>query len=41
VLSSSAVYRGFEPRLDQTNDYKTGICFFSASHAALRSKSND
>ena len=25
----------------QTNDYKIGICCFSAKHAALRTKSND
>jgi hypothetical protein len=25
----------------QTNDYKIGICRFSAKHAALRTKSND
>ena len=25
----------------QTNDYKIGICCFSANHAALRSKSKD
>ena len=28
VLASSAVDRGFEPRLDQTNDYEIGICCF-------------
>ena len=27
---------GFEPRSGQTKDYKTGICCFSAEHAALR-----
>jgi len=41
VLPSSAVDRGFEHRSHQTNDYETGICCFSAKHAALRSKSND
>ena len=37
VLASSAVDRGFE----QTKDYKIGICFFSAKHAALRRKRKD
>ena len=41
VLASSAVDHGFEPRLGQTNDYKIGICCFSAKHAALRRKSKD
>jgi hypothetical protein len=41
VLVSSAVDRGFEPRSDQTKDYKIGICCFSAKHAALRRKSKD
>ena len=41
VLASSALYLGFEPRCDQTKDYKIGICCFSAKHAALRSKSKD
>ena len=41
VLSSSAVDRGFEPRSGQTKDYRIGICFFSAKHAALRRKSKD
>jgi hypothetical protein len=27
--------------VDQTKDYKIGICCFSAKHAALRSKSKD
>jgi hypothetical protein len=26
----------FEPRSDQTKDYKIGICYFSAKHAVLR-----
>ena len=39
VLVSNAVERGFELRSRQTKDYKIGICFFSAMHAALRSKS--
>ena len=41
VLASSAVDRGFEPRLSQTKDYKIGICCFSARHTALRRKSKD
>ena len=32
VIDSSAVYRGFEPRSDQTKDYKIGICCFSTKH---------
>jgi hypothetical protein len=38
VLASGAVDRGFEPRSNQTKDYKIGICCFSAKHAALRRK---
>jgi hypothetical protein len=38
LLASSAVGRGFEPRLGPTKDHKIGICFFSAKHAALRRK---
>jgi hypothetical protein len=30
-----------EPWLGQTKNYEIGICFFSASHAALRKKSKD
>jgi hypothetical protein len=41
VLASSAVDRGFKPRSGQTNDYKIGICCFSAKHVALRRKSKD
>ena len=41
VLASSAIDRGFEPRTDQTKDFKIGICCFSAKHAALRRKSKD
>jgi hypothetical protein len=41
VLDSSVVDRGFEPLSGQTNDYKTGICCFSAKHATLRRKSKD
>jgi hypothetical protein len=39
VLTMSVVDNGFEHRLGQTKDYKTGICCFSAKHAALRKKS--
>jgi hypothetical protein len=41
VLASSSVGRKFEPRSGQTKDYKSGICCFSAKHAALRRKDND
>jgi len=41
MLASSAVDRGFEPRSDQTKDYKIGICRFYAKHAALWRKSKD
>ena len=41
VLAYSAVDRGLKPRSAQTKDYKIGICFFFAKHAALRSKSKD
>jgi hypothetical protein len=40
-LVSSAVDRGFLPWTGQTKDYKTGICCFSAKHAALGRKSKD
>jgi len=33
---SSTVDLGFKPWSGQTTDYKIGICFFSAKHAALR-----
>jgi hypothetical protein len=38
MLTSSEVGHGFEPRSGPTKDYKIGICFFSAKHAALRRK---
>ena len=38
MLASSAVDRGFEPRLGKTKDYKIGICCFSAKHAGERAK---
>jgi hypothetical protein len=41
MLVSSAVDCVFEPRLDQTRDYKIDICFLSAKHTALRRKSKD
>ena len=41
VLALSAVYCELEPRSGQTKDYKTGICSFSAKHAALRRKGKD
>ena len=41
VLASSAVYRGFEPRLGQTKDSQISIYHFSAKRAALRSNSKD
>jgi uncharacterized membrane protein YgaE (UPF0421/DUF939 family) len=41
VLVSSAVNREFEPRSDQTKDYKIGICSFSAKHEALTNKNKD
>ena len=36
VLASCAVYRGFDPRSGQTNDYTIGSCCFSPAHATLR-----
>ena len=39
VLASNAVDHWFESRSAQTQDYKIGICCFSAKHAALRRKS--
>ena len=41
VLTSSVVDRGFKSWLGQTKDYKIGICWFSAKHAALRKKGKD
>jgi hypothetical protein len=41
VPASSAVYRGFKPRLGQTKDYKISICCFFTKHAALRRKIKD
>jgi hypothetical protein len=39
MLASSAVDRGFDPRLGQTKEYNIGMCCFSDMHAALRRKS--
>ena len=36
MLASIAVDRGFEPPSGQTNDYKIGICCFSAKHTASK-----
>ena len=41
MLASSAVDCGFEPRSGPTEEYKLGMCCFSAKQAALRSKSKD
>jgi hypothetical protein len=41
MLTSSAVEPGFETRSGITNDYKIGICCFSAKHAALRRNGKD
>jgi len=41
VFVSSAIYHGFEPRSDKTNDYNIGICYFSVKYTALRRKSKD
>ena len=41
MLASSAVDRGFEPRSGQTKDFSSGICCFSAKHAALRRENED
>ena len=41
VLASSVVDHWFELWSGQTKDYKIGICYLSAKHTALRSKSKD
>jgi hypothetical protein len=41
VLAWSVVDCGFESRSGQTQNYKIGICCFSARHTALRRKSKD
>jgi hypothetical protein len=35
VLAPSAVNRGFQPRSDQTKDYKIGICCFSTKNFGI------
>ena len=37
----SAIDRGFEPRSLQAKNYKIGVCFLCAKHAALRRKRKD
>ena len=39
VLTSISIVHGFKPQSGQTRDYVIGICWFSAEHAALSSKS--
>ena len=41
VLTPMAANCRFKPQLGPTNDYKVGICCFSAKHATLRRKSKD
>ena len=41
VLASSVVDRRFEPRSDQTKDYRIDMCCFSTKHAAVRRKNKD
>ena len=41
LLASSAVDSGFESRLGESKDSNSGMCCFSAKHAALRRKSKD
>ena len=41
MLAWSTIDRGFEPRSDQTKDYKIGIRCFSGKYAALGTKSKD
>jgi hypothetical protein len=41
MLASSGIDCGFKLRSGQTKDYKIGICYFSAKHAALRRKSKE
>jgi hypothetical protein len=35
ILASSAVDRWHEPQSGHTEDYKIGMCWFSAKHAVL------
>jgi hypothetical protein len=41
MLALSVADCELEPWSGQTKDYKTGICSFSAKHAALRRKGKD
>jgi hypothetical protein len=41
VLASSAVYRGFKSRSDQTKDYQLVFVVYNGKHAKLRRKSKD
>ena len=41
MLVSSVVDYEFKPRTGPTNDYRIGICCFSAKHTLLRRKSKD
>ena len=41
MFASSVVDHGFQPRSDQAKDSKIGFCCFSATYAALRSKSKN
>ena len=41
MFASSVVYREFESRPSQTNDYEVGIGCFSSRYVALRTKSKD
>ena len=38
TLALRVVDHGHEPASGQTKDYKIGICYFFAKHAALRKK---
>ena len=39
VLATIVVDRGFEPRPNKAESYKTGICCFFTNHAVLKRKS--
>ena len=41
ILNSSAIDRGFDPRLGKTKDYKIGICGFFVKHVSLICMSKD
>ena len=41
VLATSALDREFEPRSEQTKDYKIGMCCFSAKHADWLARNRD